>query len=108
MTTEEIKAAILFGGTLGGAAGKIKYDPTVSGLDADTVQEAIDELAEAVSGKADKPLIKTVMDAGLKAGLTAEQAYAKAMAAVAKHTIMRTMKMATMALARFTRMARSP
>lgn len=52
-----------------------------------------------LAAKANK-IFKAAMDAGLKAGLTAEQAYAKAMAAVAKHTIMRTMKMATMALAR--------
>ena len=52
MTSEEIKAALLFGGTLGGTAGKIKYDPTQSGLAADNVQDALDELAEDKAGKA--------------------------------------------------------
>ena len=52
--------------------------------------------AAANAGK----IFKAAMKAGLKAGLTAEQAYARAMTAVAKQTIMRTMKMATMALAK--------
>lgn len=57
------------------------------------------KIGSSAASKAGK-IFKTAMDAGLKAGLTTEQAYAKAMAAVAKYTIMRTMKMATMALAK--------
>lgn len=78
MTTEEIKAAILFGGTLGGGGGgggsaaSVSYDPTASGLEADTVQDALDELAGNVEEKYDAPaggIPKTDLASAVQASL---------------------------------------